>query len=59
MTLRDRAAAALDNTHAAAARRLGLDTDKARDIVAAYLDGQKMRATTVRRFVAYLEMIGR
>lgn len=58
MTLRDKAAAALDHTHNKA--QFGLrDTQKVRAIVAAWLDGQKVKQTIVRKSVAYLEMIDR
>lgn len=59
MTLRDKAATALDNTHAAAARKLGLHTDWNRDVVARWLDGAKIATSLVRKSVAYLEMISR
>lgn len=59
MTLRDKAATALDLTHGAAARKFGLYTDWNRDVLATWLDGEKIAVSLVRKSVAYLEMIAR
>lgn len=56
MTLTDRAATALDRTHFT---NMGIRASQVRELLAAWLDGQKMRKSTVRRLVAYLEMIAR
>lgn len=56
MKLRDRAAIALDNTHGAG--MVGIHTDKMRDYVAAWLDGQKIDVRIIRKAVAYLESLG-
>lgn len=54
-TLKQKAAGALDATLDAAARQRGVHTDKARDTLAAYLDGAvKLKASTVRAYVQYL-----
>ena len=58
MAVKDRAARALDITLDAATRRVGLHTEKVRAALAAYLDSAvKLRASTVRAFCEYLEMI--
>jgi hypothetical protein len=58
MTTRDRAAAALDQTHGKT--MIGIRTDRVRATLASWLDGQiKMKATLARRYVDYLEMIAR
>jgi len=54
--LHERAAAALDRTHFT---NKGIQTPTARDIVAAWLDGYKVRLSMVRNLVAYLEMVSR
>ena len=55
MTLRDKAAAAIDTTLDAATMKRGIYTDKARNTLAAYLDGAvKLRASTIRNYVRYL-----
>ena len=59
MKLRDRAAKALDQTHGAAARKFGIHTDTMRDYLASWLDGAKIKTSTVRRACDYLEMIAR
>ena len=54
------AAQALDASLQAASKRVGIHTDKARETLAAYLDGQiKMRAKIVRRYADYLQMVSR
>jgi hypothetical protein len=56
MTLRDKAAKALDATHQHDGR--GPLTFKTRNAVAAWLDGAaKIRTSTIRKMVAYLEMV--
>ena len=58
MTLRDQAATALDTTLDAAANKRGIYTDKARNTLAAYLDGAvKLRASTIRNYVRYLRSV--
>ena len=57
MTLREKAASALDATHEAAARKFGLYTDSARDTLALYCDGGRVRASYVRKLIKYLRMI--
>jgi hypothetical protein len=57
MTLKDRAATALDRTHDKT--RAGLQTESVRWLLACYLDGKKMKASMVRKSCAYLEMIAR
>ena len=59
MTLRDRAAKALDLTLIAASRNLGIHTETMRGYVSAWLDGAAIKISTVRRAVDYLEMIAR
>jgi hypothetical protein len=60
MTITNRAAAALDMTHAAASRNIGIHTETARKVLAAYLDGAvKIKASTVAAYCKYLEMVGR
>ncbi len=59
MTIRDRAARALDLTHAAASRNLGIHTETMRGYVSAWLDGTPIKTSIVRRAIAYLEMIAR
>lgn len=55
MTLRDRAAKALDVSLDDAAAKRGIYTDKARDTLAAYLDGAvRLKARTVRSYCKYL-----
>lgn len=54
MTLKDKAAMALDMSLDAAAANRGVYTDKARWILACYLDGAKIKASTVRALVKYL-----
>jgi hypothetical protein len=55
MTLKARAAAALDQTHFT---NLGIQTPSIRAILAAWLDGRKMNTSLVRKSIRYLEMIG-
>ena len=55
--LQGRAAAALDATHDLA--HVGDHTEKMRDYVAAWLDGKRIKISTVRRAIAYLEMVRR
>ena len=58
MTLQQRAAEALDATHAKTNR--GLLTLQARDTLAAYLDGAaKLKASYARKLCSYLEMVAR
>jgi len=58
MTIRNQAAAAIDKTLDAAVMKRGIYTDKARNTLAAYLDGTtKLRASTVRSYIRYLEMV--
>lgn len=57
MTLRERAAAALDATHDPVIAYRGPVTMKLRDYVAEWLDGRKIRVTTIRKAVAYLEVV--
>lgn len=58
MTLRDKAAAALDATLDAATSKRGIYTDKARNTLAAYLDrAVNLRASTVRNYVRYLRSV--
>ena len=58
MTLRDKAAAAIDTTLDAATMKRGVYTDKARNTLAAYLDGAvKLRASTIRNYVRYLRSV--
>lgn len=59
MTLRDKAATALDLTHDAASRKVGLHTDWNREVLANWLDGTKIATNLVRKSIAYLEMIAR
>ena len=59
MTLRDRAATVLDNTHDQASRLVGIHTDKMRDYVAVWLDGAKIKTSIIRHAIKYLEMIAR
>lgn len=60
MTTTQRAAKALDMTHDAAARKVGIHTDTARKVLATYLDGDcKLKASTVAAYCKYLEMIAR
>jgi hypothetical protein len=54
--LQNRAAAALDMTHFT---NKGVQTPCVREVVAAWLDGRKLKVATVRKAVAYLEMIAR
>ena len=55
MTLRNRAAKALDVSLTDAVAKRGIYTDKARDTLAAYLDGVvKLKARTVRAYCKYL-----
>lgn len=58
MSLRDRAAAALDRTHMAVFA-LSNDpyTHKVRSYLAAWLDGKKMKHSLVMAGVRYLEMV--
>lgn len=55
--LQTRAATALDLTHGKL--MVGLKTEQVRDLLAAWLDGRKFKSSTVRKLVAYLEMIAR
>lgn len=58
MTLKDKAAKAIDLTLNAAASKRGIYTDKARNTLAAYLDGAiSLRASTIRSYIRYLEMV--
>ena len=58
MTLRDKAAAAIDTTLDAATMKRGVYTDKARNTLAAYLDGAvKLLASTIRNYVRYLRSV--
>jgi len=58
MVIRDRAALALDKTHYKT--MVGIRTEQARYILAAYLDGVvKLKGSTVRTLCKYLEMIAR
>ena len=58
MTLRDKAADAIDTTLDAATMKRGVYTDKARNTLAAYLDGAvKLRASTIRNYVRYLRSV--
>ena len=58
MTLRDKAAAALDATHSCG--ECGPMTMKSRTIIATWLDGRsKIHKTTLRRLVDYLEMVAK
>ena len=58
--LRYRAAVALDLSLVAASQRVGIRTDKARDTLAAYLDGAlKLKATTIRAYINYLNMVAK
>jgi hypothetical protein len=57
MTLKDRAATALDNTHEPRLAYRGPMTMKLRELVAAWLDGRKVRTSIIRKSVAYLEMV--
>jgi len=57
MTIRERSAIALDMTHGLT--MLGTRTIEVRNLLAAYLDGRKFKATTVRKLCSYLEMIAR
>ena len=63
MTLTERAARALDATHDAAARKVGIRTDEYREYLAAYLDGRlhplNAKAKAIRVACCYLEMIVR
>ena len=65
MTLKTRAAAALDATHSKTTIVVNGDIfttamiDKIRATLAAWLDGQKMRNTLAWRYVECLEMIAR
>ena len=55
MTLRAQAAAAIDATLSVASMKRGIYTDKARETLAAYLDGAiQLRASMVRTYVRYL-----
>lgn len=55
MTLKDKAAKALDESLDDASNNRGIYTDKARTALAAWLDGQiKLKASTVRVFCNYL-----
>lgn len=56
MTLRDRAALALDTTHLT---MRGVHAEKMRSYVASWLDGKKLTTSFVRKAVDYLEMIAR
>ena len=56
--LRNKAAFALDASLDDAARKRGIYTDKARDTLAAYLDGAaKLKASTVRAYMRYLSAL--
>jgi hypothetical protein len=57
MTLRERAATALDQTHEPELAYRGPTTMKLRSLIAAWLDGKKMRLSVVRKSISYLEMI--
>ena len=59
MTLRDRAATVLDLTGAPAIAYRGPMTMKLRWLVACWLDGQKVRVSTIRKSVDFLEMVAR
>ena len=55
MTLRDKAAYALDQSLSNAAMNRGIYTDKARWTLAAWLDGAiKVKASTIRAYSKYL-----
>ncbi len=55
MTLKNRAAAALDQTHFT---NKGIDTPAVRDWLAGWLDGSmRMSAKSARVYVKYLEMV--
>lgn len=56
MTIKNRAAAALDRTHFTSK---GIQTASVRELLAAYLDGRKLKISTVRKAIGYLEMIAR
>jgi hypothetical protein len=53
MALQNRAALALDMTHDK--EMIGLQTKSARRLLAAWLDGEKLKITMVRKLVRYLE----
>jgi hypothetical protein len=57
MTLRNRAATALDLTHEPALAYRGPLTMQIRAMLAAWLDGKKIRISIIRKSVAYLEMV--
>ena len=60
MTNIQRAAKALDMTHDAAVRKVGIHTDTARKVLATYLDGAcKLKAGTVTAYCKYLEMVAK
>jgi hypothetical protein len=56
MTLRDRAALALDMTHSSTK---GIRYVEVRDYVAAWLDGRTIKTSLIRKSIAYLEMVSR
>ena len=58
-TLRDKAAAALDESLGIAVAKHGIYTDVVRDTLARYLDGRKVPTRYVRRLIAYLHSISR
>ena len=57
MKLRDQAAVALDATHLHAQLRIGIYTDSARDTIAKWLDGRKVKIRYIRALVRYLESL--
>lgn len=60
MTLRERAAKALDDSLHAETMRVGVHVPVARGALAAWLDGAvRLKAATVREYVNYLNMIVR
>ena len=57
MTLKDRAARALDLTHRTQAHQIGIHAKATRNYVAAWLDGIPKKRKNIIQAVRYLEMI--
>ena len=58
-TLREQAAFVLDATLEAEVRKYGTFTDSARNTLAFWLDGGRVRTAYVRKLIGYLRMIAR
>ena len=59
MTLKDRAAKALDLTHQTEARQIGIHALATRNYLAAWLDGVPKKTKNVHQAIKYLEKIAR